>query len=232
MTQIFAHRGAVSFATENSIEAIEKAIELKVDGIEVDVQQSKDKYLVVFHDYILNLKTNLSGRVSKKSLEQLKKVELKCGLKMPTLEEVLEVTRGKCILNLDIKSVAATENVIKSLENYGSIDKVIISSYYKGSIKKAKEKNPQIETAFITTPLIPKNPAMLLEKYNANAIHIPQHKANADFVQKVHEAGFKVRTFPWRNKKTGNELFEKLKSYNVDGVIMNDPEEVLSITHQ
>lgn len=75
---IIAHRGASKYAPENTKSAFEKAIELKADGIETDVQLSKDGVLVIIHDYKVNRTSNESGKVNNYNLSELKKFDFGC----------------------------------------------------------------------------------------------------------------------------------------------------------
>ena len=71
------HRGAKGHLAENTIASIKKALDLGVDSIEIDVHRCASGQLVVFHDFTLDRMTNGTGEVSKQTLNQLKKVEVK-----------------------------------------------------------------------------------------------------------------------------------------------------------
>ncbi len=97
------HRGAKAHSVENTIASIEKALELRVHGIEIDVHKCISGELVVFHDFTLDEMTNGSGEVAKHTLEQLKILKVKDQYEIPTLEEVLDIIDKKCILNIELK---------------------------------------------------------------------------------------------------------------------------------
>jgi Glycerophosphoryl diester phosphodiesterase len=104
---VVAHRGDWRYAPENSILAIENAIKLGVDIIEVDVARTKDGHLVLMHDRTLDRTTTGKGRVSDWTLDSIKTLKLKNGAairtrhQVPTLEEALLAAKGKVMLNLD-----------------------------------------------------------------------------------------------------------------------------------
>ena len=111
--EIYAHRGASGYAPENTLSAYQMAFEnFHADGIEIDVHYSKDREIVVMHDFDLSSTTNGSGMIFSNSLKELK--ELSAGLrfsekyndeKIPTLKEVLQLVsehNGK--INIELKA--------------------------------------------------------------------------------------------------------------------------------
>lgn len=104
---VVAHRGDWRNAPENSVAAIESAIRLGVDIVELDVRETKDGKLVLMHDKTINRTTNGEGYVSDWTLDSLKRLFLRDGCqtitshKIPTLEEALMASKGKILVNLD-----------------------------------------------------------------------------------------------------------------------------------
>ncbi len=89
MTWVIAHRGASVEERENTLPAFERAIELGADYVELDVQVTSDGVLVVFHDLDLARLTPLRGPVRRRTAAELREHGI------PTLEEVVELTRGR-----------------------------------------------------------------------------------------------------------------------------------------
>ncbi|MEJ2748304.1 MAG: glycerophosphodiester phosphodiesterase family protein, partial [Anaerolineae bacterium] len=87
---IVAHRGASAYAPENTLAAFERAAELGADGIELDVQLSKDGRLVIIHDFDTARTTNGQGKVSDLTLAELQSFDAGEGQKIPTLDELFE----------------------------------------------------------------------------------------------------------------------------------------------
>lgn len=88
--QKIGHRGAKGYTVENTLESFQKAIDLNVDAIELDVHVCKTGELIVFHDFTLERLTNGKGEISKSSLEELKKLRINEKFKIPTLIEALD----------------------------------------------------------------------------------------------------------------------------------------------
>ena len=98
MTWVIAHRGASADERENTLPAFERAIAVGADFVELDVQVSADGALVVFHDVDLDRLTPLRGPLRKRPLAELREHAI------PTLEDVLEVTRGRIGVMAELKS--------------------------------------------------------------------------------------------------------------------------------
>lgn len=104
---VIAHRGDWRNAPENSLYAYQRAIDLGVDIIEVDLEKSKDDVIIILHDHTLNRSTTGRGKPSDYTLAELKKFRLRDGLgaptsnTIPTLEEVMQLAKGKALVNLD-----------------------------------------------------------------------------------------------------------------------------------
>ena len=100
---IIGHRGAKGHVVENTLESIEKAIALGVDGIEVDIFKCKSGELVVFHDKTLNRLTDAEGLIESLDLDSIRKIRILDKYKIPTLREVLDLIDGKVFLNIELK---------------------------------------------------------------------------------------------------------------------------------
>jgi len=104
---VVAHRGDWYNAPENSMLAVKKAVELGADVVEVDVQKTKDGVLILMHDKTVDRTTNGFGPVSDYSLKNIRQLRLKTREgqltknKVPTLEEVLDYSKDKVLVNID-----------------------------------------------------------------------------------------------------------------------------------
>ncbi len=128
------HRGAKAHVAENTIASIKKALELGVDGIEIDVHKCASGELVVFHDFTLDKMTNGSGEVAQHTLEQLKSLKVNYQFEIPTLEEVLHTIDKKCMINIELKgrdtALAVCKIITYYIEIYNwQLEHFIISSF-------------------------------------------------------------------------------------------------------
>src|SRR5688572_32859960 len=155
-TQVYAHRGAKTVAPENTIPAFAEAIAQGANGIELDVQCSKDGVLMVMHNFTVNETTNGQGRVADLTAAELGKLDAgshfdskfsKVGV--PTLEDVLAVTAGKIKLNIEIKTQdpmggREVEPLVELLRAGNLYDQVIVSSFNPVTLIKMRHVDPQV----------------------------------------------------------------------------------------
>ena len=136
---VVSHRADWRNFPENSLEAIESAIRMGVDVVELDLQRTKDGKLILMHDSKLDRTTTGKGKVSDWTLDSIKTLRLKNGCniktihKVPTLEEALLAAKGKIMINLD-KADRYFDQVYELLQKTGTTEQIIM----KGS-KPAKE---------------------------------------------------------------------------------------------
>ncbi len=128
---VAAHRGDWRNFPENSLEALESAIQMGVDIVELDVQRTKDGQLILMHDDRLNRTTNGSGAIADTTLAYIRTLRLKNGCdittkhRVPTLEEVLIAAKGRVMLNLDKADRYFTE-IYQLLIKTGTTKQVIM----------------------------------------------------------------------------------------------------------
>ena len=158
MIQVWAHRGASGYAPENTLDAFRKAIEMGADGIELDVQLTKDGTVVVIHDEVIERVSDGSGLVQDYTYEELKKFNFNRTHpeyeheQIPTLEEVYQLIRPTgLVINVEMKTSNIfyedmEDKVLELTERYGMTDRVIISSFNHYTVRSMKEKCPQIKT--------------------------------------------------------------------------------------
>lgn len=183
MTLVVAHRGASAYEPENTISAIKKAIELKTDGVEVDVQQTKDKELVVIHDATVDRTTNGKGYVKDMTVEQLKSFSTAKGEKIPTLQEVIDIVRDRIYLEIEIKQQGIEEDVIEKIKGNG-INNVCITSLFPEVIKRVKKLDSRIKTG-IGIGIKPPNIIEILKKSKADKVSLNYLFVDKELVNQI-----------------------------------------------
>lgn len=147
--RIFAHRGLTfqgdkSVTDENTLEAFELALAAGADYLESDIQVTKDKVPVLFHDRDLTRLVGKRTKVSDLNLAQIKQIELPHLGKIPTLEEAL-IAFSEAKFNLDLKTPQAETVGIQTILRLKAENRVLVSSFSEASRKRA--------LASTTTPL-------------------------------------------------------------------------------
>ena len=113
---LIGHRGANKIAPENTLKAFQKAIDLKADYVEFDVHQSKDGEIVVIHDSKTLRTTGYKGVIEEMNLKEIKELDAGEGEKIPTLDELLHLTKGKIGLQLEIKTPGMAQKIVSALK--------------------------------------------------------------------------------------------------------------------
>ena len=223
---VIGHRGAMGHETENTLASIQKAIDLGVDMIEIDVFNVKSGETVVFHDDTLERLTNAGGKIEEWSYFQLRKVKLDGGHKIPMLQDVLKLIDHKVKLNIELKGSGTTDRVNYIINYYikekgWKLDDFIISSFKWDELRAMRALNAYIPIAILTTE-DPLSGIAIAKELGAEAINPSFKTLTAENSLKIKEAGFKIYTW------TVNEPEDiiNMKRLGVDGIITNYPERV------
>ncbi|MCX6153979.1 MAG: glycerophosphodiester phosphodiesterase family protein [Candidatus Kapabacteria bacterium] len=162
---IAGHRGSSGTAPENTLSSFSEAIAAGANMVEVDVQITRDNQIVAFHDARLERTSNGLGFLVEQDIDSLRSLDAGSwfnakynGEQIPTLDEVIELTRGKVYLNIEAKSRKFAKidekvySILKRIEYYDLVDYVLFSSFDYVLLKVIKEYNPNIPTAAIRIP--------------------------------------------------------------------------------
>lgn len=163
MTQIFAHRGFSGYYPENTMLAFQKVAEETVaDGIELDIQLTKDGEIVIMHDEKLDRTTNGSGWLKDYTLAELKTLSVGVNVKgffprqtIPTLREYFDWLRTtKLITNIELKTgvfeyEGIEEKLIAMVKEYGLEKQIWYSSFNHYTIAKIKELMPEAKCGLL-----------------------------------------------------------------------------------
>lgn len=154
---VVAHRGDWRNAPENSLQAFRNCIDNGVDMIELDLKKSKDGHLIVMHDRTIDRTTSGDGKPEDYTLDELKQFRLRNGLgritphQVPTLEEVLILSKGKILINID-KGYDYFSDVYELLQKTGTIHQVVIKSGHP--LAKVKAENEDVLNEVFYMPII------------------------------------------------------------------------------
>lgn len=234
-TKIIGHRGGAAGYPENTLASFKKAVELGADGVEFDVQLTEDGEVVVIHDELIDRTLTESGLVRDYTLSELK--EMSAGEyyspdfkdeKIPTLREVLEIVSGLEVINIELKNFLdypeLEEKVLKMVEEFGIMDKVIISSFNHQSLQKVQKLHPKIKTgALLMARMI--NPADYAFKRGFNALNLHFLTADRDIIEKAHFMGLDLNVYTVNQP----EAVAELTAAGVDMIITDNVEMALKM---
>lgn len=221
-----AHRGAKGYEPENTLQAFQKALDLKADGIELDVHLSADGHLMVIHDETIDKTTNGKGFVNTLSLTELKSFTIAVNHTIPTLQDVFDLVDKKCLINIELKSSDSYKKVVALIETYVATKKwqynhFIVSSFDWNSLQNVKQLNDQIPIGILTETDLELALAFA-ENIKATAIHPYYHLLNDENTTAIREKGFLV--FPWTVNEA--EDIQKIKKLNINGIITDFPDKI------
>jgi len=223
---IIGHRGAMGHETENTLPSIQKAMDLGVDMIEIDVFKLKSGEVVVFHDDTVDRLTNGPGSIEGYNIIELKKLIVNGGHQIPMLQDVLKLIDNKVALNIELKG-AGTADRVNFIMNYyinkknWSPENFIISSFNWDELKEMRKLNPDVAIAVLTEEN-PIDAIPMAKELQAVAINPYFKKLDLDVANQIHDAGFKIYT--WTVNEP--EDIDAMKKLAVDGIITNFPERV------
>jgi len=141
---IIAHRGASAHEKENTLRSFERAIEMDADMIEFDVRKTNDHVLIAHHNEALQGKG-----IGTLSYEAVERLAGRRGFHVPTLEEVLNVTRGKIRLNAELKEKGYEKAVVSTMRAYLDDSDFILTSFNEASLGTIKSLFPNLKTGLI-----------------------------------------------------------------------------------
>ncbi len=224
---VIGHRGAKGHIAENTLPSIAKAIDLGVDGIEIDVFKCASGELVVFHDRTLENLTNSNGYIEELDLDSIQRIEVLDGYTIPTLNEVMDLIQGKVFVNIELKGNQTATKTNELLEKYfekeeWSSEKVLVSSFIWEELEEIRKINQEVPIAILTED-DPLDAIPIGLELDAIAINPDYETLNHKNIEKIQKKGFKI--YPWTVNSPDDIQF--LIDKGVDGIITDYPERVL-----
>lgn len=219
---IFAHRGASADAPENTLLAIDLALEQQADGIEIDVYQLDNK-LVVIHDRWVSRTTNGNRPLSAYTLEELQTLNAGQGQFVPTLWQVLQRVRGRCLMNIEVKGVddvsLVKDSINKAISQLNfNPEQFVVSSFNHHLLKTFKSIAPTIKIGALTASN-PLSHARFAEELQAYSVNADVSFVDQAFVIDAHKRGLKMFVYTVDEP----EDLLRLQAWGVDGVFSNSP---------
>lgn len=241
--KIWAHRGGSQRYPENTLLAFEKAAQIKgLTGIELDIQMTKDRELVVIHDEKVDRTTDGTGYVRDFTLAGLKQLHIDAGTnpiqRIPTIEEVLDLLenglRSGLMMNIELKnSVYPYEGmeakIVELVQKRGLQNAVIYSTFYAKSLEKLRELDPDASLGILDTKV-----SDCLYKLKGGCGAIALHPFWKGIDLKAQDLkGYTVRAWMsghlYPEKPTGKKLdFAPLEELGITDIILNEPEVYLT----
>ncbi|MFW6285311.1 MAG: glycerophosphodiester phosphodiesterase family protein, partial [Bacillota bacterium] len=229
--EIVAHRGASWDAPENTLSAVETALEQEADSIEIDVRMTADGHVVLMHDDTLIRTTDdTSGqRVRDMTLEELRSHDAGswfdsefAGEKVPTLEEVFEMTGRRATLFIEMKEddTAINQRVVELIEEHDMENHVKIMAFSQSQLQNIKSLNEDIETVMIVSTFYGDMSRLINDDaLDHFAFSVDLFLNNSGYVNRIHQSEKKVYSWTINTE----DSIRRVARRDVDGIITDRP---------
>jgi glycerophosphoryl diester phosphodiesterase len=212
-----AHRGFTKTFPDNTLEAFEAAINLGVDAIECDVQETSDHKFVVIHDSAL-----FGKDIARLPLAQIEKEKIAGKFKIPTLEETLDLCRKRVKLVVELKKVRSVDRFCAVLTPRTQPHDTVLASFSRGLLSKLSCQAPEIRRAVIIDHPV-RNPLGLVKPAKSDIIAVRFAFATVELIDKVHAGNLSI--FVWGC--AGPEEVRSALALDIDGIASDSPDLVM-----
>lgn len=225
----YAHRGASEYYPENTLRSFYAGLEMGADGIETDVQRTKDGVLVLHHDDTLKRLIGIDSRVCDFTYAELLEMDFGAfkgekfaGEKIVTLDAFLTCFGAKDLtLAIEIKQLGVEADVLACIEKHGCRDKVIITSFIWESIEEMRRLDAEIRIGFLTREITAET-LDLLAAHGMQQICPRVGDVTEESMCLARERGFSVRFWGVANE----EVMHRALSFDGDGMTVNFPDKL------
>jgi len=222
---ITAHRGSSRTAPENTLAAIRQAIEDGADYAEIDVQSTSDGHLVVLHDGDLMRVAGDPRRIETLTLAQIQQVDVGAafgdafrGEHVPTLDEAIEMCRGKLRLNIELKynrpDPLLASNVVELVNRNAFTNQCVITSLDYSALRSVEAMAPDLPTGLIVTAVVGD-----VTRTEADFLSLNSARATPTLVSLAHRRGKGVHVWTVNTEREMQEMIER----GVDNIITDEP---------
>ncbi|MBP7059960.1 MAG: glycerophosphodiester phosphodiesterase [Lachnospiraceae bacterium] len=241
MIKVWAHRGASGYAPENTLPSFKKAVEMRADGVELDIQLTKDGEIVVTHDEKIDRVADHKGWVKDYTLSELKKMDFAVTNKnfefvtIPTLKEVYELLKPTGLtVNVEIKTGIVfykdiEKKAIELTESMGMRDRVIYSSFNHYTLQKIKAIDPIIKTGMLYADGIIDAPKYGKKTVGVDAMHPALYNIQyPGYFEECKKLGLDINVWTVNEE----EYMQMLCKMGADAMITNYPDVARRIVDQ
>lgn len=238
-TKVWAHRGASGYAPENTLPAFQKAVEMKADGVELDIQLTKDGELVVIHDETVDRVSDGTGFVRDYTLEELRRLDVSRPIpgfrtvRIPTLAEVLEELKPTGLtVNIECKTgiffyPGLEEKMLKMVRDMQMTERIWCSSFNHETVLRVKALCPEMKTGFLVQDVLA-DAAGYTRQHGVMALHPAlYHMQDPELIRKCKENGLAVHIWTVNDQKDMEELCRA----GADALITNYPDIAKSVVN-
>ena len=227
----YAHRGASAYCPENTMLSFYTGVYMGANGIETDVQRTKDGILVLFHDDIIRRVTGKEGAIADYTYEELRSFDVNTGAlsdKIPTFEEFLRAfSHFDLTFAIELKVAGVEEDTAALIYKYGLENKVIVTSFEFDYIAKMKKVAPELRIGYLTSKTDKETTDKVLS-VGAYEICPKAETLTGELVDEWHSLGLGVRAWGIYN----TDLMRMAYELGVDGMTVNFPDKLVELINK
>jgi glycerophosphoryl diester phosphodiesterase len=224
--KVIAHRGYAAVAPENTLAAFRAALEAGADALEFDVRLTKDGHPIIMHDAAVDRTTNGHGPVASKTLAQIRALSANrrfaprfAGEKVPTLDEVLALARGRAMVLAELKDpdrARLPRILAEALARHDMKARALVISFHPGSLVRFRREAPDVPVGLLAYPYDP--PARRALAVRADAMLGFFGALDRRVVRATQAAGLEVYTWTVNDRAA----MRRAARLGVDGIITDD----------
>ena len=226
----YAHRGASAYAPENTWSAFQKALELDANGIELDLQRTKDGQIVIFHDKYIDDKSNGAGRIADFTYQELLKLDFGSwfdekyeGEHIVLFEDFArEFLNKNLTFAIEIKSIGIEKETLEIIKKYAIHDNIYITSFEYEILENVRELDDNIKISWLIVEEINQNNINRLLKIKGNQICPKAQYTTEEGINLANKHGIGVRLWGVKNE----EIMKKMHKLNIEGMTVNFPDKL------
>jgi glycerophosphoryl diester phosphodiesterase len=229
---VVAHRGASSYAPENTIAAFDLALQMGIRHLELDVHLTCDDHLVVIHDDTVDRTTNGTGPVANQTLVALQALDAGAwfgqafaGARIPTLADVLTRYHGRAYLHIELKGHTAhlPQQTVDLVRTHGMVQYATFTSFQHIHLQTMRAYAPECPTGWLVGAI---SDAVVVQAHALGCVQLCPHASlvTPGLVQHLHAEGFIVRAWGVAN----DVLMRQVVDAGADGMTVNFPDKLLA----
>jgi glycerophosphoryl diester phosphodiesterase len=227
----YAHRGASDYAPENTMSAFRKAIELKANGIELDLQKTKDGKIVIFHDDFIDKKSNGIGTISDYTYNELLKFDFGSWFDLKYKDEkiVLFEEFAKKFLSedltfaIELKTIGIEKQTLEIIDKYSkSKENIYITSFIFEALENVRKFDKDIKISWLIDEEINQNNIDKLLSIKGSQICPKADKVSNSSIELANRNRLDVRLWGIRDE----EIMQKVYKLNIEGMTVNFPDKL------
>jgi len=231
---VTAHRGSSITAPENTLSAVRQAIEDGADYAEIDVQLTADSTVILIHDVDLRRIAGVSGLVADMTFAELRELDAGswfspefAGERLPTLQEVIDLARGRIKLNIELKMTGSPEGlvgrVVELVERNGFTEECVITSLNEAAVRAVKQRAPDLRVGFIVATALGDPTRMQVD-----LLAVSTQFLSPGLVRRAHRRGMEVHVWTVNTREQMWDMIER----SVDNIMTDYPPRLLEVLEE